>query len=243
MDGNGRWAAARGLTRDCGHREGAKAVERTVDAALEQGIGTLTLFAFSGDNWQRPATEVGTLLQVFENYLLNARHECARRAIRVSVIGRRHRLSLGLRAAAQAIELVTAQGTRMHLRIAIDYSGRDAILEAARSFAQSGAPARELTRRAFSRLISEHAGNESAPVPDVDLLIRTGGEQRLSDCLLWEIAYAEIVFTGCMWPDFDAADLESALREYHGRERRYGRIVSAAVANSEMVSPDHCETR
>ena len=226
MDGNGRWARSRGLPRAAGHREGAHAVRRVVAAAPDLGIGTLTLFAFSGDNWQRPGSEVSTLMRIFENYLCEEKDACAACGIRVSVIGRRDRLDHALRAAVEVAESATAGGELMHLRIAVDYSARDAIVAAARLASQTRDSA--LTGAAFSGLLDK-VHHIRCPAPDVDLLIRSGGEQRLSDCLLWEIAYAEIVFSQRMWLDFTGADLEAAVAEFHRRDRRYGHIPEVAV--------------
>ncbi len=224
MDGNGRWATSRGLSRSEGHRAGTEAVDRTVASALDLGIEKLTLFAFSADNWERPPHEVASLLRNFEDYFRRKTYTWAAEGIRASATGRRDRLPASLLEAVEAAEAATAAGRAMRLRIAMDYSGRDSILQAARLV---GEPA-SVTRENFSRLLAEatHAG---APPTDVDLLIRTGGEQRLSDLPLWEIAYAELYFTRRMWPDFGAADLEEALREYHARERRFGRVVEAAA--------------
>jgi undecaprenyl diphosphate synthase len=224
MDGNGRWAIARGCSRSAGHRAGADAVRRAVEAAYRLGVGTLTLYAFSSDNWQRPAREVATLLALFERYLANEAAECARRGIRLSVLGRRDRLPASLVRAIESAESSTARGGGLALRLAVDYSSRDAILDAAsRLSGLSGTGSRE----AFAKLLA---------VPDVDLLIRTGGERRLSDFLLWESAYAELVFLDRMWPDFDASDLEAALREFHARERRFGRIEAPAAATARLPS-------
>ena len=223
MDGNGRWARARGLPRVEGHRAGAEAVRRVVKAAPGLGIGTLTLFAFSSDNWQRPQSEVATLLRLLHEYLLAETGACAAQGVRVSVIGRRDRISRPLREAIEAAEAVTAVGRVLHLRIALDYSAREAIFRAACRFYK----ATELSHEAFAAVLGQvnHDG-----APDVDLLIRTGGEQRLSDFLLWEAAYAELLFTERMWPDFDAADLAAVMREFHARERRFGRIPDAAAS-------------
>jgi undecaprenyl diphosphate synthase len=215
MDGSGRWAQARGLSRLKGHRAGATAVCRIVEAAPRLGIGTLTLFAFSGDNWQRPAHEVANLMAIFEDYLETAARLAVERGVRLSVIGRRDRLPLSLRAAVDAAERATRDGRTLHLRLAIDYSGRGAILRAAQCTSRSETPSPD----EFARVL---AGGE--PLPDVDLVIRTGGEHRLSDCPLWEIAYAELLFSERLWPDFDAADLAAAIREFHSRDRRFGRI-------------------
>ncbi|HEX2714453.1 MAG TPA: di-trans,poly-cis-decaprenylcistransferase [Candidatus Acidoferrales bacterium] len=221
LDGNGRWASARGLPRAAGHRAGVEAVRRVVRAAPELGIGTLTLYAFSASNWQRPAAEVDTLLRLLHEYLLAETDQCSAHGIRLSVIGRRDRLSPSLREAIEAAESATAAGELLHLRIAIDYSAREAIFRAACRFYK----VTELSHESFARVLGEvnHDGAQ-----DVDLLIRTGGEQRLSDFLLWESAYAELLFTPRMWPEFDAADLVAAVREFHTRERRFGRIPDAA---------------
>ncbi len=223
MDGNGRWARARGLPRAAGHRAGVEAVRRVIKAAPELGIGTLTLYAFSSDNWQRPQPEVATLLRLLHEYLLAETDQCAAHGVRVSVIGRRDRLPRALREAIEAAEAVTAAGAALHLRLAVDYSAREAIFRAASRFYK----ATELSCESFARVLGEvnHDGAR-----DVDLLVRTGGEQRLSDFLLWESAYAELVFTPRMWPEFDAADLEAAVREFHARERRFGRIPDAAAS-------------
>ena len=219
MDGNGRWATARGLARIAGHRAGAVAVSRVVEAAVELGIGTLTLYAFSSDNWRRPAAEVAALMSLFQSYLREQEARCAENGIRLEVIGRRDRLAPGLISTIQAIEAATRRGSRMRLRIAVDYSARDSILDAARRVASHGG----ITREGFTRLLAE-AMHAAAPVSDVDLLIRTGGELRLSDFLLWESAYAELVFTPKMWPDFDRADLIAALSEFRRRDRRFGAL-------------------
>jgi len=225
MDGNGRWATARDWPRRAGHRAGANAVRRVVEAAARLGIGTLTLFAFSSDNWYRPGPEVGGLMRLFERYLRNEASNSAEHGIRVSVIGRRDRLSRPLLEAIETAEATTAGGDRMHLRIAVDYSGREMIFQAALRFGQNGAA----TREDFARLVSGERP-DGRPVPDVDLLIRTGGDQRLSDFLLWESSYAELLFTDRMWPDFGASDLEAAVAEFQSRERRFGRIVDAAAS-------------
>src|SRR5947207_3016377 len=180
MDGNGRWAARRGLPRAAGHRAGADAVRRIVEAAPDQGVAALTLFAFSADNWKRPASEVAALMRLFARHLHTETPRLLENGVRLDVVGRRDRLPAPLLAAIRDAERATARGTRLRLRLAVDYSARAAIAD--------------------RRLL-----------PDVDLLIRTGGEQRLSDFLLWECAYAELYFTEIMWPDFTAADLADAL--------------------------------
>jgi undecaprenyl diphosphate synthase len=217
MDGNGRWANARGLPRVAGHRAGAKAVRRVVEAAPVLGIGTLTLYAFSSDNWQRPPREVGALMRLFRRYLAGETARLVENGVRLSVIGRRDRLPDVLARAIAGAEAATADGTRLHLRLAIDYSARDAVLRAA-----ALAGGREVSRDEFGALLGAAVGSLD-PVPDVDLLVRSGGEQRLSDFLLWECAYAELHFTPRMWPDFDAAALGEAVAEFRRRDRRFGR--------------------
>ena len=215
MDGNGRWAEARGWPREAGHRAGADAVRRTVEAAPKLGVRTLTLYAFSSDNWKRPAREVSALMRLFRIYLGRETGRCVENGVRLSVIGRRDRLPALLVPFIEQGERSTAGGANLHLRLAVDYSSREAILRAAGRL-RGG---RAATREEFARLL-----NEAAPAPDVDLLIRSGGEQRLSDFLLWECAYAELHFTPCMWPDFAAGDLEAALADYHRRQRRFGAV-------------------
>jgi undecaprenyl diphosphate synthase len=222
MDGNGRWAAARGWPRAAGHRAGALAVRRVVEAARRAGVATLTLYAFSSDNWARPAREVTTLMRLFRVHLGAETPRCVANGIRLEVIGRRDRLPAALVEAIAAAEAGTARPgpAAMLLRIAVDYSARDAVVRAA---ALGGAPGEGLTREAFEARLNQVCHGEGR-APDVDLLIRTGGEQRLSDFLLWECAYAELLFTERMWPDFGPADLERALDEFHRRERRFGRV-------------------
>jgi undecaprenyl diphosphate synthase len=224
MDGNGRWATARGLPRVSGHKAGGEAVRRTVEAAPGLGIRVLTLYAFSADNWQRPHSEVAALMKLFRKYLLAETEKCRDRGIRLQVIGRRDRLNPSLVAAINAAEARTSGGDQLVLRIAVDYSARDSIVRAAQLLRAPQTATRDDFARALGR-----ANHESDGAPEVDLLIRTGGEQRLSDFLLWECAYAEFVFTSRMWPDFDASDLESAIAEFHGRQRRFGGLSEAAT--------------
>jgi undecaprenyl diphosphate synthase len=230
MDGNGRWAQARGLPRSAGHRAGATAVRRVVEAAPSQGIGVLTLYAFSSDNWKRPGPEVRALLRLLESYLRTELASCVEQGVRVEVLGRRDRLPARVRDAIVTAERTTAAGTVLRLRLAIDYSSRDAIVRAAAHGPRSRA---ELARHL------EPASDR--PVPDVDLLIRTGGEQRLSDFLLWESAYAELYFTEVAWPDFDGDALAAAVAELGRRQRRFGGLESvartAAVAASAAAIP------
>ena len=225
MDGNGRWAAARGLPRIAGHRSGALAVRRAVEAAPRLGIGTLTLYAFSSDNWRRPPEEVSGLMLLFLDHLRKETEACLENNVRISVLGRRDRLSRQLREAVEVAEDTTRPGRTLHLRIAVDYSARDSILHAACSLRPAGEP----TREQFALLLGE-AYHATEPAPDVDLLIRTGGERRLSDFLLWESAYAELYFTTRMWPDFDKADLQAAVLDFRSRERRFGTIPRAAAS-------------
>lgn len=226
LDGNGRWAAARGLARSEGHRAGVAAVRRVVRAAPSRGIGTLTLYAFSSDNWERPAIEVNSLLGLLEDYLRADASECAAKGIRLRVIGRRDRIPRSLVEAIELAERQTAAGRALDLRIALDYSSREAILRASCWMLSS----LEVSDREFARRLGQ-VTNAGGPVSDVDLLIRTGGEQRLSDFMLWECAYAELHFTPRMWPEFDVADLEAAVEDYFGRERRFGRLPEAAAAS------------
>jgi undecaprenyl diphosphate synthase len=217
MDGNGRWAARRGLPRTAGHREGIHAVRRVVEAAPYFGVTALTLYAFSSDNWQRPEDEVGTLMTLLRNYL---RAECRRLVdggARLTVIGRRDRLPADLNEEIANAERASASGRRLDLRIAVDYSAREAIAAAAAAWRAETAPSRD----DFGRMLAPFAGGRSI---DVDLLIRSGGEKRLSDFLLWEAAYAELCFVDTLWPDFGADDLRAALDDFRGRERRFGRL-------------------
>ena len=219
-DGNGRWATSRGLPRSAGHRAGAEAVRRAIEAAPWLGIHTLTFFALSSANWKRPAPEVAAILRILHEYLLAETSHCIEESIRLSVIGRRDRLPATLREAIADSEAATARGKRLHLRLAIDYSAREAIFHAASRFYK----ATELSPESFSSVLAEvHRGGSM----EVDLLIRTGGEQRLSDFLLWECAFAEFVFLPKRWPDFTAADLESAVEEFGRRERTRGGLPDA----------------
>jgi undecaprenyl diphosphate synthase len=222
MDGNGRWAAGQGLPRGAGHRAGADALRAVVEAAPEAGIDVLTLFAFSADNWRRPAAEVAWLMRLFREYIRSETARCVANGVRLEIIGRRDRLGLTLLRAIEAAEVATSGGSALRLRIAIDYSARDAIVRAAQCL-RPGASTREL----FGRLIA--IVDHGSPVRELDLLIRTGGEKRLSDFLLWEAAYAELYFTGLMWPEFGPEALRTAIQDYAGRERRFGGLPDAAA--------------
>jgi undecaprenyl diphosphate synthase len=216
-DGNGRWALRRGRPRPEGHRVGLEVVRRIVDAAPRLGITTLTLFAFSVQNWERPAPEVAHLMEAFETYLREVAWRAAEHRGRITVLGRRDRFSPGLTEAIKAAEAATTHGAVLHLRLAVDYSARDEILRAA------SAPATAPTREEFAaRLAPDH------PAP-VDFLIRTGGDLRLSDFMLWECAYAELYFTPTLWPDFTVAEFETALADFHQRQRRFGRLLLAVA--------------
>src|SRR3982075_4607432 len=225
MDGNGRGAPRRQLTRLHGHQAGVEAIRRVVEAAPRQGVGTLTLYAFSSDNWRRPKAEVSALMALLRFYLANEVESLVRNGVRLTVIGRRDRLPDGIATAIGRAEAATASGDVLHLRIAVDYSARDAILKAAAKAAGMG----NLTRETFSQLVTGEP-----KLRDVDLVIRTSGEKRLSDFLLWESAYAELHFTETMWPDFEAQDLAEALTSFHRRERRFGGLqpVSPELALS-----------
>ncbi|HEY2956062.1 MAG TPA: polyprenyl diphosphate synthase [Candidatus Eisenbacteria bacterium] len=231
LDGNGRWAEARELPRRAGHWAGVEVVRSVVAAAPGLGIGTLTLYALSSDNWKRPRAEVRSLLALLEDYLRRETLSAAG-GIRLRVIGRRDRLPRSLAAAIAAAERATAFGRRLELRIALDYSARGAILAAARRLARAPEGAR---RAAFGRLIARasHAGSAR----DVDLLIRSGGERRLSDFLLWECAYAELYFSPVPWPDWTPAHLEEALRDFRGRERRFGALPAAGRGAAARAAP------
>jgi undecaprenyl diphosphate synthase len=229
MDGNGRWAIERGLSRAAGHRAGVETVRRVVEAAPAQGIATLTLYAFSAANWGRPTGEVRELLGLLRDYLRSQTAQCVARGVRLSVVGRRDRLPPALRAAIVAAQTASAGGRTLHLRLALDYSARESILRAARRASEAAPRGEPLTPAAFERLLAEADGG-SAPVAPVDLLIRSGGEQRLSDFLLWESAYAELVFVPAMWPDFTAEHLASAVREFRGRDRRFGGLPKRAAS-------------
>ena len=217
MDGNGRWALLRGQPREAGHVAGVDAVRRTVESAPALGITTLTLYAFSSDNWRRPRSEVHNLMLLFQNYLDSESARLTDTGMRFSVIGRRDRIADALRRSIAHVEEHTREGSSLHVRIAIDYSSRDALLAAAGRVTEGTPPTRETFERSLVEAIHAPSGTR-----DVDLLIRTGGERRLSDFLLWESAYAELYFTDVMWPDFSEADLAAAVQAFAARHRRYG---------------------
>jgi undecaprenyl diphosphate synthase len=225
MDGNGRWAKARGLPRIAGHRRGAEAVRRTVAAAAEFGIAYLTLFGFSSENWKRPAEEVDDLMGLLRHYLRGEIAELHSKGVRVRVIGERKRLAPDIVTLIDNAEKLTAGNTGLCLVIALSYGGRGEIARAARSVAEAVREGRLAPEAIDEAVFARHRLTHG--LPDPDLVIRTSGEQRLSNFLLWQTAYAELVFTSTLWPDFGKADFEEALREYHGRERRYGASVGS----------------
>jgi undecaprenyl diphosphate synthase len=220
MDGNGRWAKRRNLPRYMGHREGVKAVHRIVEACLQRGIHALTLFAFSSENWRRPKTEVGLLMDLFVRTLRSEVERLDRNGVRMEFIGDRSAFDPKLRALMQAAEQQTADNTAMTLVIAVNYGGRWDLAQAARRLAQRVAGG----EMDAGDIDSEALGRELciAHLPEPDLFIRTGGEQRISNYLLWQLAYTELYFTDLLWPDFDQAALEQALLSFAGRQRRFG---------------------
>jgi undecaprenyl diphosphate synthase len=225
MDGNGRWATQRGLPRTAGHVEGAKAVRTTVESAARADIKVLTLYAFSSANWARPAAEITALMRLFGQYLFTETRRCLEQSIRVNVIGRRDRLSENLLRSIEQSERLSAAGERMLLRIAVDYSSQYSVVEAARR----AAPRADLTSEDFHRLLHE-VDHCAHPVGEVDLLIRTGNERRLSDFLLWESAFAELHFSDCLWPDFDEQRFRGALEDYNSRQRRFGKVGAGSMS-------------
>ncbi|HXQ54073.1 MAG TPA: isoprenyl transferase [Stellaceae bacterium] len=225
MDGNGRWAKSRGLPRFAGHRRGAEAVRRTVTAAADLGIRYLTLFGFSSENWKRPLDEIRDLMGLLRIYLRGEVAELHRKGVRFHVIGDRARLPADIVSLIDNAEALTRENRRLVLSIALSYGGRAEIALAARRIAEEVKAGRiaadSVDEVCFGRFLLTDG------IPDPDLLIRTSGEQRISNFLLWQSAYAELVFTTTLWPDFDKADLEGALRDYQGRERRYGASVGS----------------
>lgn len=232
MDGNGRWARRRGKPRWRGHVAGVESVRDVVRGSPDLGVTTLTLYAFSSDNWKRPSAEVGRLFWLLREYCQREQAELRDNGVRVTAMGRRDRIPRSARAALEAAEAYTRGGTRLHLRLAIDYSARWAISEAARELARAverGAIApEEITPEALHTEVTRL-------VPEPDILVRTAGEQRLSDFLLWELAYAELVFTPVLWPDFRREHLAAAITEFQRRERRFGGLVAARSAVHDLV--------
>ena len=224
MDGNGRWATARGLPREAGHQAGMAALRGVVEVAPALGVTTLTVFAFSTENWQRPPREVQALMALLRGYLQREIELLAKAGVRITAIGRRDRLPDGIADLLARAQFATAGGSKLDLRLAIDYSARDAIVDAV--LAAGGTP---LTREVISRHLSMRSGG-----PDVDLVIRTSGEQRLSDFMLWEAAFAEFYFTPLLWPDFDSAALAEAIATYGARDRRFGGLSPDAAVDKAV---------
>ena len=215
MDGNGRWAERRGHPRTAGHRAGVRSVRRIIECAPTMGVRMLTVYAFSADNWRRPEVEVRALMRLLRSYLVYETDRCITEGVRIQFVGRRDRLSKILVETMEMAEARTRDGARLTLRIALDYSSRDALVEAAQKMAERGR---------FDR----QAMDEALDAEDIDLVIRTAGEQRLSDFFLWECAYSEFVFTDRLWPDFNAGDLKAAIDVYSQRTRKFGGLPAMA---------------
>jgi undecaprenyl diphosphate synthase len=216
MDGNGRWATSRGLPVAAGHREGTRALRRTVEAAIELGVPSLAVYAFSTENWARPADEVAALMEILADTIDRELPDLARQGVRTRFVGRRDRVPAGLRAKMERLEAETEHRDTLMLWIAFDYGGRDELVEAARRIVEDGLPQEAVDEQAV-------AARLYAPdLPEIDLLIRTAGEMRISNFMLWEAAYAELVFTETRWPDFGEHDLREALAEFATRDRRFG---------------------
>jgi undecaprenyl diphosphate synthase len=229
MDGNGRWAKAKGLPRNKGHEAGEAALFDTVEGALDAGVSWLTVYAFSTENWRRPAAEVRFLMNFNESLLVRRSHELHDRGVRIRFIGRRDRVPPRVRRRMEEAEALTAADTRMTLAVALDYGGRDELTRAVQELVaetRAGGGPRRIDQRAIAGRLY------AADMPDVDLLIRTSNERRISNFLLWQIAYAELYFTPVLWPDFNRHELFKALRDYQTRQRRFG-----AVAGAETDQP------
>jgi undecaprenyl diphosphate synthase len=216
MDGNGRWAESRGLPVEAGHREGTRALRRTVEAAIDHGIESLAVYAFSTENWTRPADEVAQLMEILAETIDRELPDLAEQGVRTRFFGRRDRVPESARAKMEALEGATADRDRLHLWIAFDYGGRAEIVDAARRLIEDGVDAGDVDEEAIAERLS------APELPDPDLLIRTSGEKRLSNFLLWQCAYSELVYTETLWPDFGEADLSEALDEFARRQRRFG---------------------
>jgi undecaprenyl diphosphate synthase len=225
MDGNGRWAQSRGLPRIAGHRQGAEAVRRAVRAAGELGIPYLTLFGFSSENWKRPLAEIDDLMGLLRHYLRGEIAELHRNGVRLRVIGDRERLAPDIVTLIANAEELTRENSGVNLTIALSYGGRAEIVAAVRAIAAKAVDGTLPPEQIGEEVISRHLF--TADIPDPDLLIRTSGEQRISNFLLWQCAYSELVFTKTLWPDFGQADLEQAIADFGGRERRYGASIGS----------------
>jgi len=227
MDGNGRWAERRGMPRWKGHEAGAAAVRRATECACRHGIPILTLFAFSSENWKRPAREVHILFTLFRKYLVEEREALVENGIRLSAVGRRDRLSSAVREALEATEGATRSGTRLHLRLAVDYGARQEIVDAVRSLARQVSRGilrpDEIDEERVERALVQET------VPDPDLIVRTAGERRLSNFLLWQAAYSEFYFCPKLWPDFDERDFDDAVADYQLRVRRFGALATGTI--------------
>jgi undecaprenyl diphosphate synthase len=232
MDGNGRWATHQGLPRVAGHRAGVAAVRRTVESAPDLGISVLTMYAFSSDNWARPAQEVRSIFWIIRAFLRLECERLRRNGVRLEVIGRRDRISVALLREIERCECATSGGSRLRLRIAIDYSSRTSIATAAADAldeSRGEALGPDRVRAIITQALTLNCG-------EVDLLIRTGGERRLSDYLLWESAYAELLFSSRMWPEYDGSDLEAAVNDFRHRARRFGAVPAQGSISSEAHS-------
>ena len=216
LDGNGRWAAKRGLPVEAGHREGTRALRRTVEAAIDLGIDSLTVYAFSTENWLRPPAEVDSLMDIFRETIDRELPDLAKQGVRTRFIGRRDRASEELRARMVALEHETADRNRLNLWIAFDYGGRAELADAARALIASGVRPEEVDEDVLAVYLY------APEMPDPDMLIRTSGELRISNFLLWQLAYSELVFVDTLWPDFGERDLRQAVVAYAGRRRRFG---------------------
>ena len=225
MDGNGRWAQARGMFRTAGHRSGMEAVRRTVEAARELDLPYLTIFGFSAENWGRPVEEVEELMLLLRLYLRSEIAELHRNGVRLRVIGDRSRLAADIVNLIDHAESLTRQNDSLHLTVALSYGGRQDIVQAARRLAEAARDGKADPAKIDQDLLSSMLWTKE--IPDPDLVIRTSGEQRISNFFLWQAAYAELVFVDTLWPDFSKADLEHAIREFRRRERRYGALVGS----------------
>jgi len=222
MDGNGRWAKARGLPRTIGHRRGVEAVREAIKGSIELGVRYLTLFGFSSENWKRPAAEVSALMGLLRLYLRSEIADLHKNGVRLRIVGDRSRFETDIVALIDDAEALTADNQRLTLTIALSYGGRQEIIRAARRLAEEVAAGRLSVDQIDEAAFAEHLF--TAGMPDPDLLIRTSGEKRISNFLLWQCAYAELVFTDVLWPDFARGDLDQAIQDFHRRDRRYGAV-------------------
>ncbi|MCU0226869.1 MAG: polyprenyl diphosphate synthase [Bryobacterales bacterium] len=237
MDGNGRWASLRGLPRRQGHAVGAVALRRVLEAAPSLGVSDLSVYAFSADNWKRPPEERLELFRLFERYLLEEAARCQQEGVEIRCIGWRHRLPESLQEAMSSAERQTAGGRHLTLRIALDYSSRATLAQAAAwATPEDAGPLATLSRQAIDYSLANVYGEPGRRLPEVDLLIRSGGQQRLSDFLLWECAYAELWFTGTLWPDFEASHLAAALDEFRRRQRTFGALSTPGATRTEVAA-------